>query len=101
MKCPKCNSGNIRKNGHIHTGKQNHRCRDCGRQFVQDIEKKTVSAFEKNITEKLLIGRISLRGICRVMNVSLTWLLCFFRSVTDAVPDDNALIKPEKKQTHH
>ena len=98
MNCPECNSGNIRKNGHIHTGKQNHLCRDCGRQFVEDIEKKTVSAFEKNITEKLLIGRISLRGICRVMNVSLTWLLCFFRRVTDNIPNDNSIIKPEKSK---
>ncbi|MGE0086519.1 MAG: IS1 family transposase, partial [Desulfococcaceae bacterium] len=81
-----------------HNGKQNHRCKDCGRQFVEDSEKKTVSAFEKNIIEKLLIGRISLRGICRVMNVSLTWLLWFFRRVTDAIPDDNALIKPEKSR---
>ena len=98
MNCPKCSSGNIKKNGHVRNGKQNHLCRDCGRQFVESSEKKTVSGFEKNIIEKLPVERISLRGICRVMNVSLTWLLCFFRRVTDAIPDDNALIKPEKSR---
>ncbi len=98
MNCPECNSGNIRKNGHIHTGKQNHRCRDCGRQFAEDIEKKTVSGFEKNIIEKLLVERISLRGICRVMNVSLTWLLWFFRRVTENIPNDNSIIKSEKSK---
>ncbi len=98
MNCPKCNSENIKKNGHIHNGKQNHRCKDCGRQFVEDSEKKTVSGFEKNIIEKLLVERISLRGICRVMNVSLTWLLLFFRRITDNIPNDNSIIKPEKSK---
>ena len=98
MNCPKCNSGNIKKNGHVHNRKQNHLCRDCGRQFVEHSEKKTVSGFEKNIIEKLLIERISLRGICRVMNVSLTWLLQFFRRVTDNIPNDSGIIKPEKSK---
>ena len=35
MKCPKCNSENIKKNGHIHNGKQRYACTDCGRQFVE------------------------------------------------------------------
>lgn len=96
MNCPKCNSGNIKKNGHIRSGKQNHRCRDCGRQSVNGSRKKTVSDFEKNIIEKLLTERISLRGICRVMNVSLTWLLLFFRRVTDEIPFDLGMINPEK-----
>ena len=27
---------NIVKNGKIHNGKQNYKCRDCGRQFVEN-----------------------------------------------------------------
>ncbi|MGE0083538.1 MAG: IS1 family transposase [Desulfococcaceae bacterium] len=96
MNCPNCNSGNIKKNGHIHNGKQNYRCKDCFRQFVNNPEKKTVSDFEKNIILKLLIERIPLRGICRVMNVSLTWLLLFFRRVTDEIPKDSGIINPVK-----
>ena len=34
--CPACNSTHTVKNGKIHNGKQNFRCRECGRQFVQD-----------------------------------------------------------------
>ncbi|WP_435388487.1 IS1/IS1595 family N-terminal zinc-binding domain-containing protein [Laspinema olomoucense] len=41
--CPKCGSHNIRKNGHIHNGKQNHQCKDCGRQFVEGNQKKYIS----------------------------------------------------------
>ena len=36
LNCPNCNSDNFVKNGHIHNGKQNHLCNDCGRQFVED-----------------------------------------------------------------
>jgi len=38
MNCPKCCSSKIKKNGHIHNGKQNHQCNDCGRQFVELAE---------------------------------------------------------------
>ncbi|MBF0573811.1 MAG: IS1 family transposase, partial [Desulfamplus sp.] len=29
MKCPKCSSLNIIKNGSIHNGKQKYSCKDC------------------------------------------------------------------------
>lgn len=98
MNCPNCNSRNIKKNGHIHNGKQNHRCRDCGRQFVNDNQKKTITDFEKNIIKKLLTERISLRGICRAMNVSLTWLLHFFIVATNDIPNDLSIVKPDKSK---
>ncbi|WP_446718034.1 transposase-like zinc-binding domain-containing protein [Crocosphaera sp. Alani8] len=31
INCPKCGSNQIRKNGH-RRGKQNHQCKNCGRQ---------------------------------------------------------------------
>src|SRR5262247_2245258 len=36
--CPRCQSSRYKKNGHIHNGKQNHHCQDCGRQLVQCVE---------------------------------------------------------------
>jgi insertion element IS1 protein InsB len=36
MTCPTCGSHDISKNGMTRRGKQNHKCRDCGRQFVED-----------------------------------------------------------------
>ncbi|ELS34846.1 insertion element protein [Pseudanabaena biceps PCC 7429] len=35
MKCPKCGSTHIRKNGK-RGDKQNHICADCGRQFIDN-----------------------------------------------------------------
>ena len=37
-KCPGCGSERMVKNGRIHDGKQNHRCRGYGRQFVANPE---------------------------------------------------------------
>jgi len=98
MKCPKCNSENIKKNGHTENGKQNHRCNSCGRQFVTDREQKRISEYEKNIVKKLFLEKISLRGICRVMSVSMVWLPDFFRIVTNEIPEDTGIVKPEKSR---
>ena len=42
----------------------------CGRQFVQDSSKKTVSPETKKLIDKLLLEKISLAGIARVTDVS-------------------------------
>lgn len=96
MNCPSCQATTIKKNGHIHTGKQNFRCTHCGRQFVGERQKKDISARDKEIIKKLFLERISLRGICRAINVSLTWLLQFFRTVTDETPADLGVKCPPK-----
>ncbi len=36
MTCPTCGSHDISKNGTTRRGKQNYKCRDCNRQFVED-----------------------------------------------------------------
>ncbi len=40
LKCPKCQSGVIKKNGTIHNGKQKYECLSCHRQFVENPENK-------------------------------------------------------------
>ena len=42
-KCPRCQSEEVVKNGHIHNGKQRYICKQCGRQFVKDPQNKPVS----------------------------------------------------------
>ncbi len=98
MDCPSCQSVNTKKNGHIHNGKQNFQCKDCGREFVADSQKKIITQDQRELIKKLLLERISLRGICRVMNVSLVWLLGFFREVTSQIPEDRGVIKPHKSK---
>ncbi|MEM1367217.1 MAG: IS1 family transposase, partial [Cyanobacteria bacterium P01_H01_bin.15] len=47
LKCPRCHSSKIVKNGFIHNRKQNHICTECGRQFVANPQQKLISAETK------------------------------------------------------
>ena len=85
--CPQCKSPKYKKNGHIHNGKQNHHCHDCGRQFVQCFEQYLLSDDKRALIERLLVERISLRGICRAVGVGLKWLLGFLVQCFEALPD--------------
>ena len=52
-----------KRNGHIHTGKQNHRCKLCGRAFVRTPENPVITEEQRTFIERLLLERISPRGI--------------------------------------
>lgn len=84
--CPNCGSDQVVKNGHIHNGKQNHKCKNCGRQFVENSEKKQIAKFIKETIDKLLLEKISLAGICRATGVSESWLQNYVNAKLEAVP---------------
>src|SRR5690242_17346075 len=84
--CPQCGSTNHKKNGHIHNGKQNHRCKACGRQFVRDFEQRRIPGEHRALVERLLNERLSLRGICRAVGVGMKWLMAFLVECYEAVP---------------
>jgi insertion element IS1 protein InsB len=86
--CPACGSTHIKRNGHTHTGKQNHAGKKCGREFVQAPTHGPLSAEQKELVKRLLLERVPLRGICRVLKISLTWLLEFIATVYAEAPDD-------------
>ena len=85
--CPACGSTRFKKNGHTHNAKQNHHCQACGRQFVADATDRSISHAQRTLIEHLLRERISLRGICRAVGVSLTWLLHFMVECFAVCPD--------------
>jgi transposase-like protein len=72
--CPKCGSSHTIKNGSIHNGKKKYKCKDCGYQFIENPTNITIPAETKQFIDKLLLERISLRGIARVTGVSWSWL---------------------------
>ena len=88
--CPSCHSTNIKKNGHTYYGKQNHQCKDCGRQFVLNNQH-TKSDYVKELISKSLKERLSLRATCRVFGVSLNWLYAFARINWSQTPKDLGL----------
>jgi hypothetical protein len=56
---PQCQSAHYKKNGHIHNGKQNHQCQDCGRQFVRCFEQYVIPEETRALIARLLVERIS------------------------------------------
>src|SRR2546430_8275374 len=71
----------------MHTGKQNHRCKLCGRAFVLQPDNSVITEEQRLLIERLLLERISLRGICRVVGVGLRWLLQFMGARFREAPD--------------
>jgi transposase-like protein len=84
--CPVCQSSHVVKNGRIHNGKQNFKCRECGRQFVPDPQNKIIDQATKTLIDKLLLEKIPLAGIARVADVSEPWLQSYVNEKYQNVP---------------
>ncbi len=84
--CPQYGVSHIKRNGHTHYGKQNYQCTVCRRQFVEDAHR--IDSAMRALVKKQLLERVSLRGICRVLSISLGWLLAFIAEVYDELPND-------------
>jgi len=74
MICPRCNSGNIVKNGNTAYGKPKFMCKDCRKQFVENPDDRKITDEKKALTDKLLSEKVPLAGICRAVGVSQRWL---------------------------
>jgi insertion element IS1 protein InsB len=85
--CSRCQSPTYKKSGHIHNGQQNHHCHACGRQFVGCFAQYLIPADTRVLIKRLLVERISLRGICRAVGVTLKWSVGFLVHCFEALPD--------------
>jgi IS1 family transposase len=85
--CQACGSTRYKKNGHTRHGKQNHLCKKCERQFSAGAANYLIAAERRAEIAKLLRERLSLRGICRAVGVSLTWLLHCMVACFASCPD--------------
>ena len=68
--CPNCASRSVLKSGCIHNGKQNHRCQDYRRQFIEEPQQKPIDDATRAIIDDLLLKRISMAGIVSVAKES-------------------------------
>ena len=96
MKCPKCSSEEIIKNGSIHTGKQKYQCKTCGRQFVENPKHPMISDETKALIDKLLLEKLPLAGIVRVTGASEAWLQNYVNAKYAQVPRE-AQLRSKKK----
>jgi hypothetical protein len=60
----------------------------CGRAFVLTPDNSVITEQQRALIERLLLERISLRGICRAVGVGLQWLLQFMSVRFQAAPKD-------------
>ena len=97
LSCPRCDAVQVVKNGHAHTGRQRFLCRVCRYQFtlsppVHRIPPETVA-----LVDRLLLERLSHRGICRATGVSRSWFRLHLKKLIQTVPqhfeDQGALPK--------
>ncbi len=95
LRCPRCQSGTVIKNGRIHNGKPKFACKQCGRQFVQNPQHTRIGAETRALIDRLLLERVSLAGIVRVTGVSLRWLQYYVNRKYQAQPREVTI--PVKK----
>lgn len=74
------------KNGTTRRGKQNYKCSDCGRQFVENPQWKPIDPDRTAMIDRLLLEKIPLAGIARVMKLSEDWLQRYANRCYQNVP---------------
>jgi transposase-like protein len=57
LHCPSWGSDDIMKNGTTRRGKQNYKCRDCGRQFVENPQWKRREPDNSAMIDRLLLRK--------------------------------------------
>lgn len=90
--CPTCGSDDIMKNGTTRRGKQNHKCRDCGRQFVENPGWKPKDQQTYTLIDRLLLERIPLVGIARVLQLSESCLQQYVNACYAEVPQKTEVV---------
>ena len=86
MKCPKCNSQRVVKNGR-RRGKQCYKCRDCERQFVESPIEQSYPPEVRQLCLKMYLNGMGLRGIERVTEIHHTTVMNWIKEAGIKLPD--------------
>jgi transposase-like protein len=87
-RCPYCLGTNLHPKG-WNKKRSNRRCKcgDCKRHITQGGKKWFVDDHQIELVKDLSLERISLRGICRVVKISLSWLMAYIKKLYAKQPD--------------
>jgi len=97
--CPSCQAESVVKNGSTRHGKQNYKCRDCGRQFITNPQWQKVAERVQTteaLLERLLLEKMPLAVIVRVLQVSERWLHSYVNAKYEAIPQQ-VEVQPKPK----
>jgi transposase-like protein len=87
--CHRCLSSKVKKNGLFNKLKtQQYKCKDCCKKFFLSGSSYCVSEEKKTLIKDLLLERLPLRGVCRVVKVSRSWLMGFLKEIYHELPND-------------
>lgn len=86
--CHHCLSTNVIKKGFAASGKQRCLCKVCKRTFVVGGNDWHIGQAKREIIDRLLLERLSLRGICRAVQVSIRWLMGYIKEKYGQMPED-------------
>jgi len=81
MNCPTCGSHDISKNGTTQCSKQNYKCRDYHRQFIEDPQWKPKDKYTQALVNLLLLEKSPLASINRSICISYSWLQCYAKFI--------------------
>ena len=77
LRCPRCMSESIKKNGTKKTGKQNYICLECSRQFIGDhaLDYKGCHSKLSHRVELMLVRGVGIRDIAEIEGISTNKVL--------------------------
>lgn len=84
LKCPQCDSQRIRKNGH-RRGKQNYRCGQCQRQFIEFYAQRGYSEDVKRICLRMHEYGLGARQVERLTGVCHSTIHSWIRQSREQV----------------
>lgn len=96
--CPSCGSQEVSRNGLTRHGKQNYKCRDCGRQFVLDPVWKAITPEQYGLIDRMLLERVSLAGIARILQISEDTVQRYVNTKAAVVPQQVRVREKPKKR---
>jgi insertion element IS1 protein InsB len=85
MICPECQSTNINKNG-LKRGKQNHICKDCGRQFIEVYSPQGYRDEVKRYCLHLYVEGNGFRRIERLTGVCHNTVINWVKASVESLP---------------
>ena len=86
MQCPRCESTQIRKNGH-RRGRQAYRCKHCRRQFLESYLPQGYSDGVKQLCLKMYVNGMGFRVIERVTDINHNTIINWVKQTAQNLPD--------------
>jgi insertion element IS1 protein InsB len=87
-RCPYCLGTKLQPRGWSRKKERRLKYKDCKKHLTQGGKSWFISLPQIALIDTLLLERLALRGICRVVGVSLSWVLSYIKKLYKKQPND-------------